>query len=49
MQLEKIFECRQVDEYKRFALAILSYLEYAMSWWKQRQYDVRTRRNKKNN
>jgi len=40
MKVEKLFEFHQVEEIRRLSMVTLSFQEYAMSWWKQRQYDV---------
>ena len=40
MKVEKLFEFHQVKEFRRLSMATSSFLEYVMSWWKQRQYDV---------
>jgi len=40
IKVEKIFEFHQVEEIRRLSIITLSFQEYAMSSWKQRQYDV---------
>jgi len=40
MKVEKLFEFHQVEEFRRLSTATSSFQEYAISWWKQRQYDV---------
>jgi len=40
MKVEKIFYYHQVDEFRKFFRVVLSFQEYANSWWKQRKNDV---------
>jgi len=40
MKVEKLFECHQVDKYRRLSMVTSSFQEYATSWWRQRQNDV---------
>jgi len=40
MKVEKIFEHHQVDEFSKLSMGMLSFQEYAKSWWKQRKNDV---------
>ena len=44
MKVEKLFKRHQVGEERKMSMTTLSFQEYAMSWWKQRQYDVTIRR-----
>jgi len=41
MKVEKTFEYHQLDEFSKFSMDILSFQEFVMYWWKERQYDVR--------
>ncbi|XP_068483128.1 uncharacterized protein [Phaseolus vulgaris] len=40
-KVDQIFEKHQLDEYRKFSMATLSFQEYARSWWIQREADVR--------
>jgi len=41
MKVEKLFQYHQVNEFRRLSMATLIFQEHVMSWWKQRQNDIR--------
>ena len=46
-KVDQIFEKHRVNEFRRLSMVILSFQEHVMSWWKQRQNDVRIGRKSK--
>ncbi|MGN6822131.1 MAG: hypothetical protein ACTHJ7_05085, partial [Candidatus Nitrosocosmicus sp.] len=39
-KVDQIFEKHQLDEFRKFSMATLSFQEYARSWWTKREIDV---------